>query len=113
MSGTLVASAMNSTTSMTCVQLASLLSRTPNCAEIVRPLPQIARKPASSAIRAERPLWASQMNVSSADESSSLNRVVFFNPLVLLNAGDPSEIHTDDTIGGVEIGVVMGDDDHG
>ena len=36
-----VASLMNSTTSSTCVQLASLLSRTPSAAEIERPLAQM------------------------------------------------------------------------
>src|SRR4051812_11126350 len=107
MRGTLVASAMNSTTSMTWVQLASLLSRTPNCADIVRPLPQIALKPASSAIRADSPLWASQTNVRSADESSSLNRVVFFNAYTFLNVRGGAEIHTDYAIGGVEVGVVV------
>src|SRR4051812_4488865 len=82
MSGTRVASVMNSTTSITWVQLASLLSRTPSCAEMVRPLPQIAEKPASSAIFADSPLCASQTNSSSADESRFLNRVVFFNGMI-------------------------------
>ena len=59
-----VASAMNSSISRTCVQLASLLSRTPNCADIARPLAQIPAKPASSAILALRPLWASSRNSS-------------------------------------------------
>ena len=59
-----LASAMNSTTSSTWVQLASLLSRTPIAAEIERPLPHRPRKPASSAMRAERPLCASIRNSS-------------------------------------------------
>jgi hypothetical protein len=54
-----VASLMYSRTSSTCVQLASLESRTPSDAEIDRPLAQIAPKPASSTILALRPLWAS------------------------------------------------------
>ncbi len=76
--GTVVASAMNSMTSRTWVQLASLLSRTPSCAEIERPLPQIPLKPASSTIRAERPLWASQRNSRRGEVRSFLNCFVFF-----------------------------------
>lgn len=43
--GMSVASLMNSRTSTTCVQEASLLSRTPSCAEIDKPLPQIPLNP--------------------------------------------------------------------
>src|SRR6185436_18638100 len=53
------ASAMKATWSTTWVQLSSLLSRTPNEAETVRPLAQMASKPVSSTIRAESPSWAS------------------------------------------------------
>ena len=60
----LAASDMNSSRSRTCVQLTSLLSLTPNCAEMVRPLAQIPSKPVSSTIFALSALWASQMNVS-------------------------------------------------
>src|SRR6478609_5998381 len=67
--GTLVASAMYSATSTTCVQLASLLSRTPSDAEIESPLAQMALKPASSAMRADRPLCASMMKSSCAGSS--------------------------------------------
>src|SRR6266702_5896907 len=56
---------MNSSVSTTCVQLASLLSRTPYCAEIARPEPQMPLKPASRAMRAEMPLCASIRNSSS------------------------------------------------
>jgi hypothetical protein len=55
---------MNSSTSTTWVQLASLLSRTPSCAEIDRPEAQIPLKPASRTMRADRPLWASIRNSS-------------------------------------------------
>ena len=51
-----VTSAMNSSISTTWVQLASLLSRTPNCAESVSPLAQIPANPASSTMRALMPL---------------------------------------------------------
>src|ERR1700723_3238868 len=64
--GKSLASAMNSSISTTCVQLASLLSRTPNCAEIDSPDAQMPLKPASRTMRADRPLWASMRNSSSA-----------------------------------------------
>ena len=50
-----------SLTSKTWVQLASLLSLTPNWALIDSPLAQIPWKPASYTIFADRPLWASIM----------------------------------------------------
>src|SRR3984885_2686840 len=63
--GKSLASAMNSSISTTCVQLASLLSRTPNCAEIDSPDAQMPLKPASRTMRADRPLCASIRNSSS------------------------------------------------
>src|SRR5271154_4458117 len=57
---------MNSSWSTTCVQLASLLSRTPNCAEIDNPEAQIPLKPASRTMRADNPLCASMRNSNSA-----------------------------------------------
>src|SRR6202034_1588905 len=63
--GKSLASAMNSSISTTCVQLASLLSRTPNCAEIDSPDAQIPLNPASRTMRADRPLCASMRNSSS------------------------------------------------
>ena len=71
-----VASAMNSTTSSTCVQLASLLSRTPSAAEIDSPLAQMPGKPASSTIRALRPLWASSRHSTCGDARSCRKAVV-------------------------------------
>ena len=71
------ASLMNSSTSSTCVQLASLLSRTPSAAEIESPLPQMPLKPASSAILALRPLCASIRKPSSSPVSSCLSAVRF------------------------------------
>src|SRR3954447_18043243 len=68
---------MNSTTSSTCVQLASLLSRTPSAAEMESPLAQMPRKPASSTIRALNPLCASIKNSSRGERSISRNCVVF------------------------------------
>eukprot|EP01043_Picozoa_sp_COSAG02_P101915 COSAG02_NODE_37943_length_435_cov_1.044643_1_plen_80_part_10 len=52
------ASCMYSTASTICVQLASLLSRTPSAAEMDRPLAQMPWKPASSTILAESPFCA-------------------------------------------------------
>src|SRR5687767_5423963 len=74
----LVTSLMNSRTSSTCVHEASLLSRTPRAAEMLRPLPQIPLKPASSTILAERPLWASMMNSRSLDSIRARSFVDFF-----------------------------------
>src|SRR5262245_47142164 len=68
---------MNSSTSRTCVQEASLLSRTPSAAETVRPEAQTPGKPASSTIFAERPSWASMRNVSSGARSRVRNRAAF------------------------------------
>src|SRR6185312_5246237 len=67
---------MYSTTSSTWVQLASLLSRTPSDAEIDRPLAQRPSKPASAAMRAERPLWASIMKSSFRGSSMARRRAV-------------------------------------
>jgi hypothetical protein len=75
--GAVVASLMNSTTSRTCVQLASLASRTPSDVAIERPLAQIPPKPASSTIFAERPLWASIRKESSALSTRRRSLVVF------------------------------------
>ena len=61
----------------TCVQEASLLSRTPREAEMDRPLPQIPLKPASWTIRALRPLWASIKYSNSLDLSMLRSWVVF------------------------------------
>ena len=72
-----MASAMNSSTSRTCVQEASLLSRTPSAADTVRPDAQMPGKPASSTIFAERPSWASMRNVRSGARSEALNRAAF------------------------------------
>ena len=68
---------MNSSTSRTWVQEASLLSRTPSAAETVRPDAQMPGKPASSTILADRPSWASMRKVSSGERSSDRNRVAF------------------------------------
>jgi hypothetical protein len=65
--GTVVASDMNSSTSITCVHDASLLSRTPSAAEIDRPDAQIPLNPDSSAIFAESPSWASIRNDNSGE----------------------------------------------
>src|SRR3954469_2953591 len=67
---------MYSTTSSTCVQLASLLSRTPSDAEIDKPLAQSASKPASRATRADSPLWASIMKLTWRGSSIARRRVV-------------------------------------
>src|SRR6476620_9019286 len=75
--GTFVASDMNSSMSTTCVQLASLQSRTPNCAESARPLAQMPLNPASSTMRALRPLCASIKNSSSRDVRSLRSVAVF------------------------------------
>src|SRR5215813_11291011 len=56
---------MKATCSTTCVQESSLLSRTPKEAETVRPLAQIASKPASSTMRADNPSWASMRKAMS------------------------------------------------
>jgi hypothetical protein len=64
-----VASDMNSRMPTTWVQLSSLLSRTACCADSARPDPQMPLKPASSTMRADRPLCASRMN-SVCDDSS-------------------------------------------
>src|SRR5689334_23217409 len=61
---------MNSSTSRTWVQDASLLSRTPSAADIERPDAQIPAKPASSTIFAESPLWASMRKLSPGERSS-------------------------------------------
>gem|GEM_PF-5446668 len=71
--GTRVASAIYSAISSICVQLASLLSRTPSEAEIARPLAQMALNPASSAIRAERPLCASSIKSNRLGSSKARN----------------------------------------
>src|SRR5262245_6861812 len=67
---------MNSTMSSTWVQLASLLSRTPSEAEIDSPLAQTPGNPASSAIRALRPLWASMRKLRDGPWNSPFKRVV-------------------------------------
>src|SRR5213592_1900687 len=67
---------MKATWSTTCDQDSSLLSRTPNDAEIVRPLPQMPSKPASSTMRAERPLCASIRKAISGRVISRLSTVV-------------------------------------
>jgi hypothetical protein len=64
------ASVMNSSVSTTCVQLSSLLSRTPNCADSANPLAQIALHPDSSTMRADSPLWASSITSRVGDSSS-------------------------------------------
>lgn len=53
------ASCMYSTASTICVQLASLLSRTPSAAEMDRPLAQMPWKPASATILADSPFYGS------------------------------------------------------
>ena len=63
--GNAVASAMNSKTSSTWVQDASLLSRRPSVAEMDRPDAQTPANPASSTTLADKPLWASMMKASS------------------------------------------------
>src|SRR5688572_10168589 len=80
--GMVVMSLMNSRTSRTWVQDASLLSRTPSAAEMLNPLPQMPLNPASSAMRAERPLCASIMNSSSGDWSIERNCVVFLTGII-------------------------------
>src|ERR1700722_5481670 len=67
---------MNSSMSTICVQLASLLSRTPNCADIASPEAQIPLKPASRTRRAERPLCASMRNSSRGLVSISRRRAL-------------------------------------
>src|SRR5262245_61638204 len=67
---------MNSSISRTCVHEASLLSRTPYCAERHSPLAQIPGNPASSAMRADSPLCASSRNSSCGEASSSWKRAV-------------------------------------
>src|SRR5258708_7595920 len=67
---------MNPTWSTTWVQDSSLLSRTPNEADIVSPLAQIPSKPASSTMRADSPSCASMRKVSSGRVMSWRNRVV-------------------------------------
>ncbi len=76
--GIVVASLINSSTSKTCVQEASLLSRTPRAAEMERPLPQIPLKPASSTIFADNPLCASIRKAISGELTIDLSCVVFF-----------------------------------
>jgi hypothetical protein len=73
----LVASAMNSRMSTTWVQLSSLLSRTACCADSASPEPQMPLNPASSTMRADRPLCASRMNSVCGDCSKPLSWVVF------------------------------------
>jgi hypothetical protein len=72
-----VASDMNSRISRTCVQDASLLSLTPSAAETARPDAQMPRKPASSTIFADRPLWASMRKESSGEVSSRRSCAAF------------------------------------
>jgi len=76
--GMVVASLINSSTSNTCVHEASLLSLTPSAAEMESPLPHIPLKPASSAIFADNPLWASIKNAISGPLTIDFNCVVFF-----------------------------------
>ncbi len=71
-----VASDMNSSTSSTWVQDASLLSRTPSAADMDRPDAQMPLKPASSTILEEMPSWASMMNASSSESSISRSCLV-------------------------------------
>jgi hypothetical protein len=71
-------SAINSKLSTTWVQEASLLSLTPNYAEILNPDPQIPLNPASYTIAADNPLWASMINSNSLDYIIFLRRVVLF-----------------------------------
>ena len=76
--GSALASAMNSSTSSTCVQDASLLSRNPSEAEIDRPDAQMPANPASSTILADSPLCASIRNDRPGEQSrdrSSAGRV--------------------------------------
>ena len=61
---------MKATWSVTCDHESSLLSLTPKAAEIESPLPQIPSNPASSAIRAESPLWASMRKAISGRVTS-------------------------------------------
>src|SRR4030095_16317558 len=68
---------MNASPSRTWVQEASLLSRTPSAAETVRPDAQMAGKPASSTILADRPSWGSMRNARAGGRKSDLNRVAF------------------------------------
>ena len=68
-----VASDMNSNMSTTWVQLASLLSLTPNWADRASPLAQMPLNPACCAILADTPLCASRMNSSWGDSSKRRN----------------------------------------
>ena len=73
MIGIEVASDMNSSTSNICVQLASLLSRTPYCAEIANPPAHRPLNPDSSAIFALIPLCDSSKNSRISLLSKDLN----------------------------------------
>ena len=72
--GTLVASAMNSMQSSVWVHDASLQSRTPRLADIVNPLAQMPSNPASSTIRALKPLCASARNARDGDSIRARRR---------------------------------------
>lgn len=76
--GIFVFSDMNSNTSSTCVQVASLLSRTPIAAEMDRPLPQIPWNPVELAHKRSRlyevmPYHTSFLNNLGAETTVSLH----------------------------------------
>ena len=86
---------MNSSTSSTWVQEASLLSRTPSAAETDSPEAQIALKPASSTTLAERPSCAPIRKVSSGDSSSRRKRAALLSGLDLSREDLPWSNNTD------------------